>query len=979
MPRRILKAIVVLGACAWLVPAPQAAAQALDLDKLFADAEVAFKSQDFGAAAAKLEALLKEAQAGDPNAPVFEMVRYNLGRAYLNGEQEEKAIKAFQECLAAFPKGAYTSRCRLDLGRAYMVTNKDEEAVRELTTAALDPRLRTESAFILAKVYTNMGKKPDALKVLSGLLKVDVRTPDQTSSAVEAAALLGELGEPEMLGAYLARLNGEIGVRKAFAWVTSQYIVKAEELGRLDSKDDDAAKARKHASALAFYRAVPPRAWILATQRPLLEDARKTLADWEARLKTDRERKPAPPPPAGGAAPAPAGGAAPAAEETAADEMPDSLVRGRAFIEAVANALTNIESTPDMDATLVTRRGISLARIECNSQALLCFREVRTKYPQAVEAERAAFAELVVLYRLNQTKDLEPLAREFLAKYPNSENAEQASRLVGKALIDKGDQKAIADFFGELYTKFPKSETREDYLFTQAQATFMQAEFKAARDLYEKLLKDYPASLRTEEVRYRVALSYFLSNDYKNSLASLNDYLQKYPNGDYAADATYRLAFIKYQDTEQDNSLEIIRDLEARIAKNAADPAAGAMLCLLGDVYQKKEDIPRALQAYRRAVFSNSAGDVRQYGLDTATELLREAKDWKGIADLHGEVLKERPDDPLAILSANWVAKARSREGRNEEAAKTLADTLAKWIESPANEQVEPLIDEIVKLQLPKRRGQTLDPAAVEKTVEKILQDAIGDKGNDTTKARMFYARARTQEALRRPNEARGILASMASSVSPEAMSPLLLSAAGEVLLQDGKIPEAAAMFRRLTEKYPDSVFSDAGPVGLGQIALAQKKPQEALNWFVEALERSRGSSRYKEAMLGRLQALTAVGQLDEAEKMGLEMIGVKEFKGETVGKAYLLLADVMMAKARGLSGEAALEYQAKAKAYCDRVYLTYKGFPSVAAQGYLKVGDILKEMGKWDEATKAWNDLINDPKLKDTPEAQEARTRSAQ
>lgn len=970
MPRRILKAILALGACAWLVPAPQAAAQALDLDKLFAEAEAAFKSQDYDASAAKLEALLKESQAGDQTAPVFEMVRYNLGLAYLNAEQEDKAIKVFQECLAAFPKGAYTSRCRLGLGRAYMVTNKDDEAVRELTAAALDPRLRTESAFFLAKVYTNMGKKAEALKVLDGLLKADVRTPDQTSSAVEAAALLGELGEPEVLAAYLARLNGEIGVRKAYAWVTTQYVVKAEELGKLDPKDDDATRTRKHASALALYSAVPPRAHILSVQRPMLEDARKTLAEWEARVKAERDRKPAP---------APAGGTPAAEEEANADDMPDFLVRGRAFVEAVANALTNIESIPDMDATLITRRGISLARIGCNTQALLCFREVRAKYPQSVDAERAAFSELVVLHRLNQGKDLESLAREFLAKYPNSENAEQASRLVGKALIDKGDQKAVADFFGELYTKFPQSETREDYLFTQAQATFQQAEFKAARELYEKLLKDYPASLRTEEVNYRIALSYFLSNDYKNSLASLNGYLQKYPNGEYAADATYRLAFIKYQDTEQDNSLEIIRDLEARIAKNAADPAAGAMLCLLGDVYQKKEDIPRALQAYRRAVFSNSGGDVRQYGLDTATELLREAKDWKGIADLHGEVLKERPDDPLAILSANWVAKARSREGKNEEAAKTLADTLAKWIESPANEQVEPLIDEIVKLQLPKRRGQTLDPAVIEKNVEKTLTDAIGDKGNDTTKARMFYARARTQEALRRPNEARGILASMATSVSPEAMSPLLLSAAGDVLLQDGKIPQAAAMFRRLTEKYPDSVFSDAGPVGLGQIALAQKKPKEALDWFVEALERSHGSSRYKEAMLGKLQALTAIGQLDEAEKMGLEMIGVKEFRGETVGKAYLLLADVMMAKARGLSGDAALEYQAKAKAYCDRVYLTYKGFPSVAAQGYLKVGDILKEMGKWDEATKAWNDLVNDPKLKDTPEAQEARTRSVQ
>ena len=266
MPSRFLSAILALVACAWLAVVPRAQAQAIDFDKVWADAETAFRNQDFDAAAAKLETILKEAQA-DATNPAFEMLRFNLGLAYLNAKNEDASIKAFRDCVAAFPRGAYTSRCHLGLGRALMETNKDDEAIAELKLAAADPKLRTESGFILAKVYTNAGRKPEAMQVLKDLIQLEVRTADQTSSAVEAAGLLGELDEPEMLESFLQRLSGEIGIKKAYAWVVTQYVAKAEEL----------THSNKHAAALALYRAVPPRAYILATQRPMIEEA-KALA-----------------------------------------------------------------------------------------------------------------------------------------------------------------------------------------------------------------------------------------------------------------------------------------------------------------------------------------------------------------------------------------------------------------------------------------------------------------------------------------------------------------------------------------------------------------------------------------------------------------------------------------------------------------------------------------------------------------------------
>jgi tetratricopeptide (TPR) repeat protein len=250
---------------------------------------------------------------------------------------------------------------------------------------------------------------------------------------------------------------------------------------------------------------------------------------------------------------------------------------------------------------------------------------------------------------------------------------------------------------------------------------------------------------------------------------------------------------------------------------------------------------------------------------------------------------------------------------------------------------------------------------------------------NPTTNARVFYARARVNELLHRTQKSQLYLGTLAQNTDPTALSPVLLSACGSILLKNGDLEKAATFFSRLKEKYSQSAYSDMGPVGLGQIALARKQYDEALQTFTDALEKNNGTSMFKEATLGKLQALVGLKKDDDAEKLALEMVGDKAFRGETSGRAYLALADVYDHRAEAVTDNTVLGLYAKENGYLQRVYLAFKSWPELAATAMLRSGDISKKLGHLDEAKAVWKMLAEDPKLANTKEAEEAKKRLEQ
>lgn len=932
-------------------PGPVTVVSPATLNRLFKEAEDAFTAKEYPKVVEKINELIK-ALGNRKDAP-YEMLYFNIGLAQLLGGNNAAAEEAFTDCLKKFPKGEYSSRCYLGVGRACMEQDGDDKkqrAIEALTKASADPRYRSEAGLYLGQVYIDTDKPEDALRVFRSLMGSDVKSPSQTGAAVQVIGLLADTGKLEDLVAYLDRLINQEGVRDAMAWYANQVIVRADEL----------VGAQQYDAALAIYRSIPPRQEIVSIQQASLEGMRRDAGILQTRFNAEANR--------------------PIEQRSNVGEL---LSMTNSAIEQAQTALAAIEGKADLDAAILMRRGRCLYYLDRHEEALAVFRVMRLKYENAPDAKAAAFAEVVLYNTLKNTDQLLLLGTRYLRKYPDAENAEQVALLVGEILVQKGDWAKVAEWYADLIKRFPKSSSLDRYNFYLGVAKFQTGDHAGSASLLSGFIKSFPNSEMVETATYYVAMAYFITNNYKQALAGCKEYLNRFPNGRYAGDMVYRLAFIDSNDKEVKPE-KIVRDLDGYIQVHPEDLAAGSILCLLADTAKKMTADPDkgvdpeaiALDAYKKAIYTESPEDVIQYALDSATTILQGRKDWAGIAELHGDFVKKFPKSNLVMTSIGWISKAMARQGKVAEGTQLIADTLKAEIGNPASELVEQLIDELVKSFVPRNiKPANIDADAIDKQLVELLNKVAEGKQNATTNARVYYARARLAQALKRNDKSELYLKGIATnSTDPAALSPMLLTVVGDILLKNGKLDEAQAMFQRLKDRYSDSAFSDSGPVGLGQVALARKKPDEALKIFNNAIETIPGMSRFKEANLGKLEALVELGEYENADKLADNMIGDKAFRGEGAGKAYLLKALSLRrqaAKAQGI--DASRELLKQARAVYQRVQGAYKAAPEVYAEALWQEYKTALDLRDDENGKKILEFLLAEPKLKNTARRKDA------
>ena len=920
---------------------------ASDPSALFDKASEAFTSQEYDTAASTLLSLYDLVK--DNKGAPLEMLRFNIGLAYLLGEKYPEAEKAFASCVAQFPKGEYSTRAYLGLGRACAAQATPEKyqlAIDALRTAASDPQYRAEAGLSLGNVYMETDRNEEALRVFRSLMGSDVRTPQQTNAAVSVIALLAKMEKMDDLVSYLDRLINQPGVRDAIAWYSNQVIVEGDEL----------ISNANYSAALSLYRSIPPRSQILETQRRSIEDMKAEVASLEEKVKAESDKP----------------------IEQRSTTLSEKLSEMKNSLDLTSQALEAIEEKTDLDAALLMRRGRALYYLDRYEEALLCFRTIRTKYPTSSDAETAAYSEIFVYTQLKDSDKIQKLANDFLSKYPKATNLEQVALIAGEGLAQARKWPEVLKFYQDLEAKFPESASLDRYKFYQGVALFQDGKFKEAAALFAEFPKQFPDSELLEDALYRIAMANFLTGEYKETLVACENYLRRYPEGKYAGDIHYRLAFIDFNDKEVDQSDKIIKDLTTYLESHPEDAAMGSMLTLIGDVYdQNKKEPAKALEYYRQAIWASKNPDVTQYAIDAATGILQKQKDWEAIANLHAEIMDKMKGTQLALVSSTWVAKMKLRQGKGEEAAELLAKQLKNTIGDPTNEQVEFLIDQLVTTLVPRSRKERSE-ANFDELQEKlvtILNTTAEGQESPTTTARTYYARARLAEMMGNKDQSDLYLKGIATTTpDPAALSPTLLTVSGEILLKEGELDKAEAMFQRLNDRFSTSQFADAGPVGLGRVALARGDNEKALEIFQDTINNNPGMSRYREAKVGELEALMKTGKLEEAEKLATEITGDKQFRGIYVPQAYMLLADIHRRYAAQEAGTQKVESLRKAHAYFQRVYSAYKAFPEICAEAYWNAYEVLGELGETAIATETLKQLSENPKLKDTERAKQAK-----
>ena len=928
-------AAILIVAFAFRVSAQEAAP---DLATAHAQAMAEFQAGNFAKAATDLEALVARVEVTPQVEPIF----YTIGSAYFNAENYPKAIAAFKNYQAKFPKGPHAAGVAFAIAQSNLLSKNFKDAAAQMAALENDPQLREQALIFEAEAFKDTGKNDEAIRALEKLVGTEIRTNDTMRGATMLAQLFAQKGDGNKALQTLEAIHQKIAL--------ADNIIELNAL-TIDLGDKFYGK-QQFKEALACYRYAYPRDQIIHLQNDRIASMQRRIEQNLAAVRAN---------------PADIAQLAPANNQ---------------LKQSIANAqklLAEFEKVPSITPAIYLRLGRCFYELDRKWEAIVVNQEILDRFKEGPEREPALFGLIVALADVNQAQRAQERCQQYLKDFATGPNAATVGYLLGAVALQAGDPKAAEAHFNRILETQPKSTFREQIRYLLGNAKFTAGAYDDAIKEYNKYLSDFPKGASAEDVKYRIALCALFAGKYQEAMNQLQDYIAKHPSGSFLPDAKYRLAVCKYAASLYD---EVIADCQAWEKQFPSNPQLGEVLALLGDAYAASDRESAAIPVYIRSYQTATTDEVLNYSLFAASKLLQKQSAWDKVGELFSGFVKDKPDNPTVVSALYWIGKAKAHEGKIDEAKQLSADTIKKYIADPTRDAVEPLITQLAQLCVKKKPVIAADadsgsetsstpgstpPATTDPGAE--LDGLLASPANEesaTAKARILYAKAELARLRKQSVEEEKNIAQIASEFKPEDLSPLLLGAVGDYLLSKGKFDPAAAFYQRLMDEFPKSQMVDFAFYGLGEIAYQKKDFPKALRYFTDGSEKIAAVQKLKDISVGRAKTLLVLGKLDEAQKGFEQVASVREWRGEATAFSVYSLGQI--AAKRG--------QWAEANAYFQRVYVGYQKFLPWVAKAYIASGESFEKLGKTQEATNTYRELLRNEKLANFTEAIEARKR---
>ncbi len=907
-----------------------------DLATAYAGAMAEFQAGNYVKAAAALEALVARVDVTPQVEPIF----YTIGSAYFNAGDYPKAIAAFKNYQAKFPKGAHAGGAAFAIAQSNFLSKNYKESAAQMAALEGDPALREQALLFQAEALKAAGNVDGAIAALVKLTGQEIRNPDAMRGATMLAQLYAQKGDGVKALKALETIHQKIALADNIIELNALTV----ELG------DKFFNKQQFKEALACYRYAYPREQIIRLQND-------RIAGMQRRIEANM-----------------------AAVRANPSEITQLAAANNQIKENIANAqklLADFEKLPSITPAIYLRLGRCFYELDRKWEAVVVNQEIVDRFKEGPEREPALFGLIVALADVNLPVRAQQRCEEYLRDFKNNPNAATVGYLLGAVALQAGDPKAAETFFGRILESQPKSQFREQIRYLLANAKFSSGNYADAIALYNKYLGEFPKGANADDVKYRIILCALFAGKYQEAMTQLQDYIAKNSSSNFLPDAKYRLAVCKYAASLYD---EVITDCQAWEKQFGNNPQLGEVLALLGDAYAASDRESAAIPVYIRSYQTATTDEVMNYSLEAASKLLQKRGEWDKVSELYTGFVKDKPDHPTVVSALYWIGKAKAREGKIDEAKQLAADTIKKYIADPSRDAVEQLITQLAQLCVKKKKpAETAEaapgepsPAPAAETVEdpgaeldRLLSSAANEE-SPTARARILFAKAELGRLRRQPDEEEKNIAEIASQFKPEDLSPLLLGAAGDHLLSQGKPDQAAAFYQHLLDNFAKSQMIDYAYHGLGEIAYQKKDYQKALNFFNDGTEKIAAATKLKDISLGRAKTLLALGKLDEAQKGFEQVASVREWRGEATAYSVYQLGQIAAKRGKW----------AEANAFYQRVFVGYQKFLPWVAKAYLASGESFEKLGKTQEATNTYRELLRNEKLANFSEAAEARKR---
>ena len=926
---------------------------------LFNAGATAFQAGNFDDAAKNFEAVLAMAPTGE----ALETILFSLAGTYFNQKNFTKAEEYFNRVLKEFPQGKNKTKALISLSQIQMQSGRKDEAEKSLKLASEgggDIADRAKMAEVM--ILVDAKKYPEAIEILRGMLKGGIKNDLTVQAAMQLAEIQAKQGQLDESLKLLDQLQA-----------AGNLIDNPLQLDILSVRIGDGfLEQKERKKALKMYAIVRPKDVVMGLQKSRIEALEKQIATNKLSLQTNPKGF---------------------LEVSAVNSMLQSR------INELKKVLDQFDKAPDTSGPVRVRQAKAYDELDQKWETILIWESLLEGGDPKIR-EDALFTIGSAFCSLGRPDDAVVALDKYLAEFPKGKYASQAGYLKGAVALEANDYVKAETVFGSLLAKGDTSELAADMQFLLANTQFAQAadpakkdKYKDAVENYKKYLSKYPGGKWAEESTFRIPLSYFMLGDYANALEGFESYAKKYPSGDFAGDVGYRIALCYNAAQKYD---EVLKRCEAWEKNHSGETMHAEVVALEGDAYSGKNMSNESAAAYRRSVEMGSSEELLKYSLFEANKQYQVNNRWDDIAEMFSKFAVQHPDHPAAVAAVYWVSKAKIKQGKSEEAKQYLAKAVLTTINDRKKDAVEQLLSQLAQVcskrpraplvvkdapsappmdlntnsqvadqtpAAPRPSATPLPPYDAEADFAKYLNESnVGS--TPLAQARLRFAKAQLAGFTRKQDKQKELMASIYKDFSADQLSALLLAECGEIALNAGETVKAGTFYTELMNAFPKSDLLEYAYCGMGEIALANNKPDEAIRWFDDAVDKAQAEVKLAQITYGKGQALLAQGKLDEAKKIFEQVAGTKEWRGEVTAQALISLGDIE--NKRGNTAAATQYYQ--------RVFVAYQRYPEVVVTAYLKAADAFIKLNKPEIAAAHLREMLSKPKLAQNPRADSAR-----
>lgn len=944
-------------------------------EDLFKAGAAAFQSGNYVEAAKNFEAVLATGQEGD----AMETILFSLGGTYYSQKNFPKAEEYFNRLLKEFPNGKDKTKALISLSQIQTQTGRKAEAEKTLRQASEGTgSLAIQAKLATAAMIAQEGKSDEAANMIRPLIAGGLKDEAGVQAAMQLIQIDAKLGKIDEALQLLDQLQA-----------ASNLVDNPLQLDMLAVQIGDAMLEKgEREKALRMYAMVRPKEVVAALQKDRIAALQKQIADNKATLQTNPK---------------------------AFLEVNATNARIQSSIDDLQKALDEFQKLPDTSIPVRIRQAKAYDELDAKWETILIWESLLDGASPAVR-EDALFSIASAYVALGRPDDAFPALDRYIAEFPNGKYLAQVNYLQGALAMESGDYVKAETVFGTRIGKAgdDQSELASEMQFLLGNAQFAQAADPAKRDKYKdaiasykKYLQKYPKGKFAEECLYRIPLSSFMMGDYGSARDGFREYAKKYPQGDFAGDVDYRIALC-YNAEDPPKYDEVIKLCDEWEKKHGGESMEAEVLALKGDAYDGKGMPAESAAAYLRSVHEGETDELLKYSLFAANTQYQKINRWDQISEMFTDFAEKHPEHPAAVSAVYWVSKAKIKQGKTDEAKQYLASTIQKYIDNRKKDAVEQLLAQLAqtcsKRPRPPLIVQELPSASPTPTPVQTpaaeTNAAVADQQNEAprptptplppydadadfakylnesnagssplAKARLRFAQAQLAGFTKRPDRKTELMASIYHDFPADQLSAQLLAECGQIALAKGELDKSEAFYKELMTSFPKSDLLEYAYDGMGWIALDRNKPQDALNWFNDAINKVGAESQLAHITYGKGLALLALGKTDEAKKIFEQVAGTKEWRGEVTAQALLSLGDIEEKKGNTTG----------AVQYYQRVFVAYQRFPDEVITAYFKAADAFIKLNKPEIAAAHLTEMLSKPRLAQSPRAEEARKRLTQ